>query len=108
MSKARDIIERGREEGSEFYNWISNSTKSLFTVGPAVTQWCYMNGRIIGWWIVTTGMLTALPLIFEIKREAMLEDLEKMQVDSQLAEGRTPQELAVEGLTSAVDPKVLK
>ena len=25
--------------------------------------WTYSNSRIIGWWIVTTGMITALPLI---------------------------------------------
>ena len=26
----------------------------------------FMNGRIIGWWIVTTGMITAVPLLFEV------------------------------------------
>lgn len=26
----------------------------------------YMNSRHIGWFIVTTGMITALPLIFEV------------------------------------------
>ena len=43
----------------------------------------------------------------QIKREAMLEELEKAQIDVALDQGRTPKELAMEGLTSAVDPKVL-
>jgi len=38
----------------------------------------------------------------------MLEELEQIQINRSLAEGRTPQELAFEGLTSAVEPKVLK
>jgi hypothetical protein len=79
-------------------------------------------------------MITAVPLLFEVrpfmpsieirlhavlniasvvvhlqvKREGLIEDLERVQIGKALAEGRTPQELAMEGLTSAVDPKVLK
>jgi hypothetical protein len=52
-------------------------------------------------------MITALPLVFEVKREAMLEELEQIQVGRGLAEGKTPQELAMNGLASAVEPKVL-
>ena len=43
----------------------------------------------------------------QIKREMAVEDLEKMQISVGIAEGRTPQDLAQGGLTSAVDPKVL-
>jgi len=43
-----------------------------------------------------------------VKRENILEDIEQAQIGKSLAEGRTPQELAFEGLTSAVEPKVLK
>jgi hypothetical protein len=48
-----------------------------------------------------------LPLIFEVKRESQLEELEAAQIASALQEGRTPQELAMSGLTSAVEPAVL-
>jgi hypothetical protein len=37
----------------------------------------------------------------------MVEELEKIQVGKLIAEGRTPQELAQEGLTAAIEPKVL-
>jgi len=72
-------------------------------------------------------MITALPLIFEVfqfphpsyhhnilfqrylqvRREAALEDMESAQIAAGLQEGKTPQELAMSGLTNAVDPKVL-
>ena len=44
----------------------------------------YMNSRHIGWFIVTTGMITALPLIFEVS--SLLNPLEllrnsRMQLD---------------------------
>ena len=93
-----------------------------------------MNGKHIGWFIVTTGMITALPLIFEVsyqyhhlcfllnlyelnfficathqvKREAMVEEMEKMQIGAALQEGRSPQELAASGMTAAIEPAVLK
>jgi hypothetical protein len=37
----------------------------------------------------------------------MLEDMERVQIDQALDQGKTPKELAMEGLTTAVDPKVL-
>ena len=91
----------------------------------------YSYSRHIGWFIVTTGIITALPLIFEVtalqlqncnisqlfvlntnfkiqvKRESVVEELEKMQVDKALIDGKTPQELASAGLSSAMEPKVL-
>jgi hypothetical protein len=42
-----------------------------------------------------------------VKREELLEQLERVQVTQGLAEGKTPQELAMNGLSSAVEPKVL-
>jgi hypothetical protein len=47
-------------------------------------------------------------MFIQVKRESMIEDLERVQIGKSLAEGRTPQELAMEGLTGAIDPKVLK
>lgn len=43
----------------------------------------------------------------QIKREVAVEELERMQIEMGIAEGRSPQELASIGLTSAIDPKVL-
>ena len=37
----------------------------------------------------------------------VLEELEEQQIGRHLAEGATPQELAMNGLTSAIEPKVL-
>jgi hypothetical protein len=52
--------------------------------------------------------LSSVVVHLQVKREGLIEDLERVQIGKALAEGRTPQELAMEGLTSAVDPKVLK
>ena len=38
----------------------------------------------------------------------MVEELERMQIGAALQEGKTPQELAMSGLTAAVEPAVLK
>lgn len=37
----------------------------------------------------------------------MMEEAERAQIAQGLADGKTPQELAMQGLTAAVDPKVL-
>jgi len=99
-------------------------------------QQAYANSRTIGWWVVTTAMITAVPLIMEVmfplrtqcispppshnhmlslsfplsqyNRELQLEELEKLQIAKALAEGATPAGLAQQGLTSAVEPKVLR
>jgi hypothetical protein len=52
-------------------------------------------------------MITALPLVFEVKRENMVEELEQLQINQGLAEGKSPNELAQMGLASAIEPKVL-
>jgi hypothetical protein len=56
---------------------------------------------------MTTGIVTFLPLLFELKREMAIEEMERIQIESAIAGGRTPQELASQGLTSAVAPAVL-
>jgi hypothetical protein len=38
----------------------------------------------------------------------MVEELEKLQIDAALEEGHSPMDLAKNGLTSAVAPKVLE
>lgn len=75
-------------------------------------------------------MITAVPLLFEVgaptmfskqhtptivlrvcllqvKRESLLEDLERVQINSAIAQGSTPQELAQQGM-NAIEPPVLK
>ena len=37
----------------------------------------------------------------------MVEDMERIQIDQGLAEGQTPRDMAAQGLTAAVEPKVL-
>eukprot|EP00388_Colpodella_angusta_P049178 GDKK01078752.1.p2 GENE.GDKK01078752.1~~GDKK01078752.1.p2 ORF type:complete len:110 (-),score=13.22 GDKK01078752.1:12-341(-) len=109
MSKARSTIENGEPSTwSSSLKWLNVNTKFAAEFGWNSWLWVYANSRMIGWFIVTTGMITAVPLLFEVKRESMLEELEQIQINRSLAERRTPQELAFEGLTSAVEPKVLK
>lgn len=67
----------------------------------------YSYARQIGWFVITTGMITLLPLVFEVRREAALEDFERAQIAAGLQEGKTPQELHAMGLTAAVEPRVL-
>jgi hypothetical protein len=38
----------------------------------------------------------------------MIEEMESLKVSSAIESGATPQELANAGMTSAIDPKVLK
>eukprot|EP01039_Chlorochromonas_danica_P002993 gene2993-3265_t len=89
------------------WNWIVTSSYDVAVgTGPWVT-WSASILRQVGWFVVITGIVTALPLVFEVKREGMLEELERAQISQGLAEGKTPQELAMGGLTAAVEPKVL-
>lgn len=57
--------------------------------------------------MVTTGMITLLPLVFEVRREAALEEFEHAQIAAGIQEGKTPQELHAMGLAAAVEPRVL-
>ena len=58
--------------------------------------------------MVTTGIMTFLPLLTEIKRESMHEEIEALQISKAISEGRAPTELANAGLTSAIDPNIFK
>ena len=68
----------------------------------------YSWSRSIGWYVVTTAMITALPLVFEYNREIQVEDMERLQVADALEKGANPMALAQQGMTTAVEPKVLK
>ena len=62
---------------------------------------------MLGYFVLTATLITALPLFIEVKRESILEELEQMQIKQGLAEGKTPINMAQMGLSGAVDPKVL-
>jgi len=70
--------------------------------------WGYSHMRQIGWFVVTSALITAVPLIFEYTREMQLEELERLQVAKGLAEGASPFALKEQGLASAIDPAVLR
>lgn len=95
-------------------HWLKNWKQFKATVGGWMTTGSeyglmgYMLSRQIGWYIVTTAMITALPLVFEYNREGIVEDLEALQVADAIDKGAAPQQLAQQGMTSAVGPKVLK
>jgi len=63
--------------------------------------------RHVGWFIVTTAMITYVPLIFEYNRETVFEEMEKLQIEKYIAEGANPAQLSAQGLTSAIAPSVL-
>ncbi len=49
-----------------------------------------------------------MTIYIQVKREGQLEELERAQIAAGLQEGRTPQELAMNGLQAATEPSVLK
>jgi hypothetical protein len=59
---------------------------------------------------IYTGVVSFIVLFYflKVQREVHIEELEQMQISSALADGKTPQELASEGYSSAIQPKVLK
>ena len=59
------------------------------------------------WFVVTTGLITAFPLIFEIRREGQIEELERAHIASLLDSGKTPLEMQNSGIQGAIEPRVL-
>eukprot|EP01033_Poteriospumella_lacustris_P007196 gene7196-5179_t len=107
-TNARNLVEDGNKKPSTgiltvAYNWVS----AAFTLTPAYGKVLYQYARQIGWFVVTTGMITLLPLVFEVRREAAIEQAEVSMIEQGLREGKTPQELHQMGLTAAVEPRVL-
>ena len=119
MVSARDIVD-GKKGTAGFAGFMSSmglnvnwgSLKSRFrTFASKSFEWGQMGyslGCQVGWYVVTTAMITALPLVFEYNREIQVEEMEKLQVQDALEKGANPMQLAQQGLTSAVEPKVLK
>ena len=72
MSKARELLKNEKKASSssssmaKIGEWVRKVTAFATTSGLEWGSWTYKHSRTIGWWIVTTGMITALPLIFEV------------------------------------------
>ena len=120
MVSARDIVEPKKSGSGGFSGFMSSfginvnwgSLKTRFRAFASTSfewgQMGYSMATQVGWIVVTTAMITALPLVFEYNREIQVEELEKLQVQDALEKGANPMALAQQGLTSAVEPKVLK
>lgn len=70
-------------------------------------QWAARKTGRTGWILMTTAVVTLVPLVFEITREAQILDQENEQINNMLAAGKTRQEIAQMGFYSALDPTVL-
>jgi hypothetical protein len=83
-SRARDLL-RGSSSSSgggggkaqkspmeRIGGWIRSISTVVTTSGLQWGGWAYKHTRTIGWWVVTTGMITALPLLFEVRASRRL------------------------------------
>jgi hypothetical protein len=70
MSKIKDTVRGGANNAELGWRaWARSGATRLVTQGLEWGKWAYMSSRFIGWIIVTTGIVTALPLIFEVPSE---------------------------------------
>jgi hypothetical protein len=68
MSKVRDIVrDADEEQGPSLFARMSDYSLMGFHYALGVVNWGYSHARVIGWFVVTTGIITALPLIFEVR-----------------------------------------
>ena len=113
MSSARELINAPGGSGGWLpsFDWTTLQRRITMNVRAGV-NWTKMGsniGKNIGWWLVTTAIITALPLTMEFNREIMAEEVERLTiVDAVENQGATPLQLQQAGLTSAVGPEVLK
>ncbi len=102
----KDIIDSPSEAK---LSWFASFKKSLSTMVPQgifMGQALFGLARQLGWIVISSAMITVIPLMFELKREEMLEGFEQMQIKTMKQEGMTPSELAQQGMVSAIEPKV--
>ena len=122
MPTAREIVEGDSGKKGGFFaslsgrlglnmNWkvVQGRLRNYVSTGYEWGVMGYALSRTIGWYVVTTAMITALPLVFEYNREIQVEEMERLQIaDAVENKGATPMALAQQGMTSAVAPKVLQ
>lgn len=63
MSKVKDAV---KKDAVSWRTWLRDRSTIVMRHGLEWGKWAYMSSRFIGWVIVTTGIVTALPLIFEV------------------------------------------
>ena len=87
---------------------VTRRAKMYFYAG---LDWTKIGSRIstnLGWWVVTTAIVTALPLVMEFNREYQMEEIERLTVaDAIENQGMSPLDLKRNGISSAVNPEVL-
>ena len=113
MPGARETINNGKGRFTSMFgisvDWISmkQRVETAVTFGKQWGAWGYGVGRFVGWWVVSTALITALPLVFEANRELVVEEMERLQAASMIEQGASPAELQQMGFTTVVDPKVV-
>jgi hypothetical protein len=113
MSSARDIIGNEKDIGgpSSFRSGLGMIRRRLYMYFRQGVNWAAIGRRIstgIGWWLVTTAIITALPLTIEYNREYTYEEIERLQVTDAIEnQGASPLMLKNQGVSSAVNPSVL-
>ena len=67
MANVRDIVkDKSNSNGDSWTARLSKFSSKTFSISFSIVQWSYANARVIGWFVVTTGVITLLPLIFEV------------------------------------------
>ena len=102
----KDIIDSPAEAKLSWFASFKKTLSNMLPQGIVIGQAAYGLARQIGWIVISSAMITVIPLMFELKREEMLEGLEQLQIKTMKQEGMTPSELAQQGITSAIEPKV--
>ena len=113
MSTAREIIDgpTANNNSGLKLDWAKLRRKIHMNYRAGL-DWAAVGKKLgtgIGWWLVTTAIVTALPLVIEYNREFAAEEIERLQVmDAIENQGISPAQLRAQGLASAVAPAVLK
>ncbi|CAM9768718.1 unnamed protein product [Ectocarpus sp. 12 AP-2014] len=107
MAKKLTFNDEKRNNGRGVLQTLVVSGRSLGVAGFGWAQWAAKKTGRTGWVLLTTAVVTLVPLVFEITREAQLVEQEKIHINALLAEGKTRQEIAQMGLYSALDPNVM-
>jgi hypothetical protein len=111
MSSARDIINAPGSAGWLPRMDFSTLRRKCTMYFHAGLDWSKVGSRIgtsIGWWLVTSAIITALPLVMEFNREFQVEELERLTISDAIEnQGMSPLDLKRSGLGGAVNPEVL-
>eukprot|EP00903_Cladosiphon_okamuranus_P008447 g8116.t1 len=107
MAKKLTFTDQERDNGPGILKGLVVTGRSLGMSGFGWAQWAAKKTGRTGWVLLTTAVVTLVPLVFEITREAQLIEQEQIHINALLAEGKTRQEIAQMGLLSALDPNVM-